>query len=99
MVAIPVGALVLGRLGLPDLVLPWVLVVVGVHFWPFAKAFGVPSFRVLGLALVTLGMVGAVAGVATGSGRPGGLAAVAAGFVLLGFSFAGRLRPGAGGPR
>lgn len=86
--AIPAGAAVLRALGHVDLVPAWVVLVVGVHFLPFATAFKVPMFRTLGLVLVgiaVLGMGGTLAGVELGVR----IAAVAAGFVLFAAVVAG----------
>lgn len=89
-VAIPVGAQVLNRLDQSDLVLCWVVLVVGVHFLPFARAFRAPVFVALGLALIGLGLVGGAA-VLTGVDDAQLWAAVAAGFVLLAFAAYGVL--------
>lgn len=59
-VAIPAGAAVLGGAGRDDLVLPWVVLVVGLHFLPFAGAFGTPLFRALGLTMAVVATAGAV---------------------------------------
>lgn len=90
-VAIPVGAAVLGALGEERLVLPWVVVVVGAHFVPFASAFAAPVFRLLGLALVAIGAVGAVAALA-GAGDAPEATGVAAGSALLAAAAAPLLR-------
>lgn len=87
-IAIFGGAAILNALDLSDLVLPWVVVVVGAHFLPFANVFRAPQFLPLAWLLVAVGLLGGaatllvdeVAGPATG---------VVAGFVLLGFSAAG----------
>ena len=85
--AIPLGATLLDRVvHRPELVLPWVVLVVGAHFVPFAQAFGAPLFARLGFALAAVALVGAVACVAVDGPEPGRWAAVLAGFVLLGFS-------------
>ncbi|MFB9314644.1 hypothetical protein [Nocardioides plantarum] len=89
--AIPVGAQVLTGLDEPDLVLCWVVLVVGVHFLPFARAFRAPVFTPLGLALVLLAMVGAV-GVLADLDDAQLWTAVGAGFVLLAFAAYGALR-------
>jgi hypothetical protein len=84
-VAILVGAQVLTRLDQPDLVLCWVVLVVGVHFVPFARAFRAPVFLPLGLALVALGVLGGVAVLADVDDAQL-WAAVLAGLTLLGFA-------------
>jgi hypothetical protein len=93
-VAIPVGAQLLGRwLHHPELTPVWVVLVVGVHFLPFARAFRVPLFGALGWTLLGLALIGGVLALTlTPLAVPG--AAVAAGFVLLGFAALGGTRPG-----
>lgn len=56
---------------------------VGVHFLPYARAFGAPVFGGLGLALALVGILGLVIGLAAG-GAAASAAAVAAGLILLG---------------
>ena len=93
-VAIPLGAQLLIRvLDRPQLTPVWVVLVVGVHFLPFARAFRVPLFRTLGWTLVGLALLGGVLALTlTPLAVPG--AAVAAGFVLLAFAALGATRPG-----
>ena len=81
-VAIPLGARVLGALDRSDLVLPWVVLVVGVHFWPFARAFHAPVFRWLAVALVAPALAGGAA-VLADVPEAGPASGVAAGFVLV----------------
>jgi hypothetical protein len=69
-----------------ELTVPWVAVVVGVHFLPFASAFGAALFRWLGWALISLGTIGAVLGVTAGTGAGELVAGVLSGVVLLGFA-------------
>jgi hypothetical protein len=88
-VAIPLGSLVINRvLERPELTLPWVVLVLGAHFLPFARAFRAPIFAQLGLALVALAVAGAVVALLVDA-RAAVWLAIAAGFVLLGFSLAG----------
>lgn len=91
-VAIPLGAQVLVRVfDRPGLTLVWVVFVVGVHFLPFARAFRVPLFIGLGVALVVMALIGGLVTVIIGPlGAP--LAGVAAGFVLLAFAVVGAYR-------
>jgi len=70
-------------------VLVWVVFVVGAHFLPFARAFHLPVFRWLSLSLVVVSVAGAVPALALGSETATGWTAVAAGFILLGFSASG----------
>ena len=87
--AIPLGVLVLVRvLDQPDLTPAWVVFVVGAHFLPFARAFGVELFTLLAWALIAVAVIGALV---TALGAPLGAAAagVLAGFLLLAFAVAG----------
>ncbi len=102
-VAVVLGAQVLARvLDRPELTPVWVVFVVGAHFFPFARAFGVPLFASLAVVLMAVAVAGAVVALtATPLGVPA--ATVAAGFVLLGHAAAGavverrRTRPAQGG--
>ena len=90
-IAIPLGAAVINfGLGMPEVVVVWVVFVVGVHFQPFARAFGLPMFAVLSRTLTGLAAVGAVLTVLS-SPVFAAWTAVLAGVVLLGFSGFGRL--------
>lgn len=83
--AIFAGTFLLGRLGLGQFGVLWVIAVVGVHFIPFATAFRRPAYATLGWVLITLAVLGALLAVllgATGSA----LAGVSAGMVLLVFA-------------
>jgi hypothetical protein len=95
-VAIPLGALVIRSLdGPPELVVVWVVFVVGVHFLPFARAFGLPVFDRLAWTLIALAVAGGALTLAVDAGA-GPWTAVAAGFVLLAAAATG---PRATGPR
>lgn len=99
-VAIPLGARFLtDLLDRPDAVLPWVVLVVGAHFLPFARAFGLPVFRWLAASLVAVAIVGAVPTLVRDSATAAAWTGVAAGFVLLAFSAVGPRLTAAGGPR
>ncbi|WP_147916184.1 hypothetical protein [Ruania zhangjianzhongii] len=91
-IAIVAGTFLLGRFGLGEFGVLWVIAVVGVHFLPFATAFGHRAYAALGWVLIALALVGAVLAIlfgATGSG----VAGVTAGVVLLVFAAAfGRAR-------
>lgn len=90
LVALPVGGSVITNvLDKPDAVLVWVVFVVGAHFLPFARAFHLPVFLWLSLSLVVVSVVGAVPALAFDSETAAGWTAVAAGFILLGFSAVG----------
>ncbi len=90
--AFPLGSLVLTRaLGRSELVLPWVVLVVGAHFLPFASAFRAGIFRVLSWALIAIALVGGLVTVLVGPAASAGTG-VLAGFALLAFAAAGPLR-------
>ena len=58
-VAIPLGSVALRRLlDRPELTLPWVVLVVGLHFLPMAGPFRAPVFRTLGLGLALVALIG-----------------------------------------
>lgn len=60
--AIVVGARVLsGPAGLPDGVVAWISVVVGVHFVALAAVWRLPFYRILGAAIALCGVAGLVA--------------------------------------
>lgn len=90
--AIPAGAAVLRSLDHEELVRTWVVLVLGVHFVPFARAFRAPLFGYLGALLVAVAVIGAAASLA-GAGRAELWTAVVAGFLLLGFALGGLLVP------
>jgi hypothetical protein len=90
--AIPGGAAVLRGLDHEELVPIWVVLVVGVHFVPFARAFATPLFAWLGLLLIATSIAGGAVSLA-GWDDAAPWTAVAGGFMLLGFSLGGLLRP------
>ena len=91
-IGIPVGANIINNvLDLPALTVPWVVLLVGAHFLPFANAFEAPVFARLGWTMIGLAIVGAAVSVAaTEAAAP--WTGVLAGFALLGFSSAGAQR-------
>ena len=89
-VAIPAGSTVINNVfDKSNAVLVWVVFVVGAHFWPFARAFGLLVFRWLSVSLVVVAIIGAVPTLATNSAAAAGWTGVVAGFVLLLFSAVG----------
>ncbi|GAA2332178.1 hypothetical protein GCM10009854_04230 [Saccharopolyspora halophila] len=85
-VAIPAGAVVLNRvLELPDLVVLWVVFVVGAHFLP-ARMFAIGRYAELGVVLMLLAVGSAAAHLAAGLSWVPSLGAVLAGMVLLAFA-------------
>lgn len=88
--AILVGARLLnGVFDRPTAVLPWVVLVVGAHFLPFAGAFELPIFRPVAIALMIIGLAGLVATWGSDNTAAAGWTGVAAGFVLLLFGAIG----------
>lgn len=63
-VALLAGTRLLDAAGRGDLGVAWVAVVVGVHFLPFARAFAAREYAALGWALVALGLLALVLGLA-----------------------------------
>ncbi len=95
--AIVVGARVLGFIDRPNAVVPWVVLAVGAHFLPFAGAFGLPIFRLLAISLIAVAVVGGIATLLHDSATAAGWTGVLAGFVLLLFAaFGPALSKGAG---
>jgi hypothetical protein len=91
-VAVPLGSIALRRLvDRPELTLPWVVLVVGAHFLPMARAFRAPVFRALGLGLVLVALVGGVLTLLDGTGWASATG-VAAGFALLAAAASGVVR-------
>ncbi len=88
-----------GPLGRPDAALPWVTLVVGVHFFALALVFRARAQHFLGASLTVCGVVGLALAV---GGAPASSVALTAGicpgFVLLAFSLwdLSRARPAAG---
>lgn len=83
-VAILVGARILDASGRVELIVVWAVFCVGAHFIPFARAFGVPVFARLGLAMMAVAVVGGVVAEVTSSDDVPFSTAVVAGFLLLG---------------
>ncbi|GAB3881390.1 hypothetical protein GCM10029964_037380 [Kibdelosporangium lantanae] len=87
-----VGAQVITRVfDRPDLVVVWVVLVVGAHFVPFAAAFHAPVFLVLGWTMIGLAVVGGVLAVVVDPVLAP-WTAILAGVALLGFALAGGVR-------
>jgi hypothetical protein len=87
-IAIPLGALLFTQvLRQPAVVLPWVVIVAGLHFLPFGTAFGTALSDRLGGVLFGLGILGGAI-VLRWSPAFSPWTGVAAGVVLLGFAAA-----------
>jgi hypothetical protein len=85
---IPLGALLFVLvLRQPAVVLPWVVIIAGLHFLPFGTAFGTPLSDRLGGVLFGLGILGGAL-VLRWSPAYSPWTGVAAGLVLLGFAAA-----------
>jgi len=97
LLALPLGARGLTAAGWPDLIILWVIAVVGAHFYPFAGAFHAPVFRRLAGALVAVALLGTVGWALPWPLAPA-VAAVVAGFVLLAFSAGWPISARTGGP-
>ena len=85
-VLLPVGVNVLIRMDHRELTVPWVVLVVGIHFLPFARAFRSPVFHALGLVLIGLAAVGGCLAVLVGPDAGALTAGVGSGIALLGFA-------------
>lgn len=97
-ILIPVGASAFTRLSHPELVVPWVALVVGAHFLPFARAFQVAGFRPLAWCLIGLAVIGGCLALTAGAAAGAAVAGVLSGVALLAFAvYLGR--SGAPAPR
>lgn len=89
--AILVGARVLDASGHASWARAWVVLVVGLHFLPFARAFAQPLFTWLGAVLAALGVLG-LALAPTVDAAPAAVA-VGAGYALLVAALLGPVGP------
>ncbi|WP_084696605.1 hypothetical protein [Phycicoccus jejuensis] len=89
-----IGRFVLDAAGRPELMPAVVVVAVGLHFVPFARAFGAPVFGTLGWSLAAIGVVGVLLGLVAGT-VPVAAAAVVTGVVMLLLMALDAVRPGA----
>lgn len=88
-VAIPLGAAVLRAVDHAEVTVLWVIAVVGLHFLPFSRAFGVAVFGWLGAAMMLIAAFGSTVAIASGSDAAVSWSAVVAGLALLTFSVVG----------
>jgi hypothetical protein len=87
--AIPAGLWLFQQvLPVPVLMVPWLVVVVGVHFFFFASAFSIPIFERMGAVLMATGIVGGAVVLQFTAPSASGVTGVVAGFILLVFSAA-----------
>ncbi|WP_344484087.1 hypothetical protein [Glycomyces endophyticus] len=92
-VAIPLGASVINNVfEQPDLTVCWVVLVVGAHFLPFARAFDAPVFTSLGWVLIGLAVAGGALALATGAVAAAATAVLAGAALFLFSAFGGRVR-------
>jgi hypothetical protein len=92
-VSIPIGANVINRVfHRPELVILWVVAVVGAHFLPFAAAFRAPVFTPLGWMLIGIAAAGTVLSLAVDE-VAAAWTGILAGVVLLGFAAFGTTAP------
>ncbi len=78
-VAILVAGNVLANVGLKDWVLASAMVIIGIHFFPLARAFGNPQLNITGAALILLAIVYPLVAPG-GAANPGGC--LGAGLIL-----------------
>ncbi len=92
--AIPIGAALLTRaLGLDNAALPWVVIVLGVHFVVFERVFPHAGFAALGVVLTVVGVVTLVMAFAGADDAAVIVcSAVVAGFVLFAWVLGGVAR-------
>ncbi len=83
-VALFLGLYVINQvLGVPEVGVAWVAVVVGVHFFPLARAWRMPLYNWLGAAMTALGVAGFVAhALGASEGTVGLIAGVGSGAAL-----------------
>jgi hypothetical protein len=87
--AIPAGIWLFQQvLPVPVLMVPWLVVLVGVHFFFFASAFSIPLFERMGAVLMATGIVGGAVVLQFASPSASGVTGVVGGFILLVFSAA-----------
>lgn len=87
------GAFTLGRMGRPEHVIAWVMLIMGIHFIPLARLYRIPELVGAGLLCIALSLSGALTGIFGGL-DPAAIAGTGAGVVLLltGLICAARLR-------
>jgi membrane protein implicated in regulation of membrane protease activity len=80
--AIAIGSVALGLTGHPDYTAPWILLVVGVHFVPLGRLFGIADLVWSGLVLSAVAIAAAVTG-ALSAVAPSAITGAFGGLVLL----------------
>jgi hypothetical protein len=80
--AIAIGAVGLGLAGRPAYTAPWILLVVGVHFVPLGRLFGIADLVWSGLVLSAVAIAAAVTG-ALSAVAPSAITGAFGGLVLL----------------
>ena len=81
-IAIVLGVIALDATGQAADLPAWILLIVGVHFIPLARLFGIPGLRLAGLALIGVAAAAAAAG-ATNDILPSAVAGTGGGLVCL----------------
>jgi hypothetical protein len=87
-----VGNVLLASSGLGRWIPVWVCAVVGLHFLPLARLFGLRSLRVLAVMMTALA-AGALVATVLSSVAPSTIVGPGAGLSLLGFAVASLVRP------
>lgn len=82
-----IGVVALSVTGAEQFISPWILAVVGVHFIPMARLFGIRLLTAAGIVLTVVAIVAAVIGGLT-TVLPSALAGGLGGLVMLGFGVA-----------
>jgi hypothetical protein len=82
------------RMVTPELGAPWVALIVGVHFLPFANAFGVPEFRLLAWVMITFAAVGALLALTIDTAFGPVIGGVLSGVALFAFALSSGARRG-----
>lgn len=91
------GVIVLSLTGTEEFISPWILAVVGVHFVPMARLFGIGLLTAAGIVLTVVAILAAVVGGVT-TVLPSAIAGGLGGLVMLGFGAASLQRAWQGGP-
>lgn len=98
-ILLPLGVKILLGMHHPELTVPWVALIVGAHFLPFAKAFGVPRFLTLAWTMIALALIGGVLAVAVSPAAGHFVAGVLSGVSLLASALPRRRPTATVGPR
>lgn len=86
-IAIPLSAAVLNRLGYPEAVISAVAIIVGLHFFGLIPAFGSRRFAVVGGAMVAVGLLSLALEAGSGVSPRGALVGLGCALVLWASAF------------